>query len=310
MDDRGHVVGVVGADNCGVLIKEKPYLADKVTLIIDIGTNGELLLGSKDLGVISCSCPTGPALEGAHIKFGMRATPDAIEKITIDPDTLEPKYKVIGKDGWNTEYEGEGGLKTKGICGSGILDAVAEMFRAGIVHKSGKINKIKHPRIRKNATDGNMEYVIAWARETSIDKDIVLHAADVRAIQLAKGSLYCAAKIMMKILKVDKVDKVILAGAFGSHISSFSALLLGMFPDVDLGDVEVVGNAAGDGARICLLDRAQRKEADRWARQVKYVELTIDPDFQQIFMEAMQIPNMKDSFPHIQHILNNIPKHK
>jgi len=115
---------------------------------------------------------------------------------------------------------------------------------------------------------------------------------------------------MMKILKVDKVDKVILAGAFGSHISSFSALLLGMFPDVDLGDVKVVGNAAGDGARICLLDRAQRKEADRWARQVKYVELTIDPDFQQIFMEAMQIPHMKNSFPHIQHILDNIPKHK
>lgn len=300
--------GFVGADNCGVLVKEKPYLEDKVTLIIDIGTNGELLLGNKKLGVISCSVPTGPALEGAHIKNGMRATPGAIEKIEIDPKTLETKYKVIGSDLWNTESEES--LQVKGICGSGIIDATAEMFRSGILHKSGKINKIDHPRIRKNSTDGGTEYVIAWAKETSIDSDVVMHAADIRAIQLAKGALYCGARIMMKILKVDKVDQVILAGAFGSHISSFSAMLLGMFPNVDLVDVTVVGNSAGDGCRMCLLDRNQRREADRWARQVEYVELTVDPDFQQIFMEAMQIPHMVDSFPTLQNVLDKIPKHK
>jgi uncharacterized 2Fe-2S/4Fe-4S cluster protein (DUF4445 family) len=295
--------GFVGADNVGVLIAEEPYNQDSMELVIDIGTNGELVLGNRRR-LISSSCATGPALEGAHIKFGMRAAPGAIEKIKIDPITREVKFKVIGKEEWSTESEN---LGAKGICGSGIIDAVAEMFRTGVILKNGNINmNIKSPRIRKE--NGIAEFVIAWAKETSIDRDITMSVKDVRAVQLAKGALYSGAKLMMKKLGITKLDKVILAGAFGSYIDKESAMVIGMFPDCELENVYAVGNAAGDGARIALLNKAKRDEANLVARQVEYVELAVDPTFQREFMESMHFPHMKDKFLHIQHILDAIPK--
>lgn len=295
--------GFVGADNVGVLIAEEPYNQDEMVLIIDIGTNGELVLGNRQK-LISSSCATGPALEGAHIKFGMRAAPGAIEKIKIDPETREVTFKVIGKEGWNTEIESP---EAKGICGSGIIDAVAEMFRTGIIQKNGTFNmNIHSPRIRKG--DEGTEFVIAWAKETSIGRDITMSIKDVRAVQLAKGALYSGAKLMMKRLGVTKLDKVILAGAFGSYIDKESAMVIGLFPDCEMENVYAVGNAAGDGARIALLNKAKREEANLIARQVEYVELAVDPGFQKEYMEAMHLPHMKDKFPHIQHILDAIPK--
>ena len=300
--------GFVGADNCGVLIAEEPYNSDDVVLVIDIGTNGELLLGSKKLGVVSCSVATGPALEGAQIKFGMRAAPGAIEKVEIDIDTLEPKYKVIGKADWHTHIEE---INAKGICGSGIIDVVAEMFRTGIIDKSGRISKFAPTdRLRKDPDTGLTEYVLAYKPETSIGKDIVVTQGDVRAIQLAVGSIYAGADIMMRHLKVAKLDKVVLAGAFGSHLSQFSCLLMGMFPDCPLGDVYAVGNAAGDGARLCLVNKDKRLEADKKAREVTYLELTVFDEFQNVFMEAMHFPHMTAEFPSIQHVLNEIPNWK
>lgn len=291
--------GFVGADNVGVLIAEEPYNLNEKVLIIDIGTNGELLLGNRER-VCSTSCATGPAFEGAQIKFGMRAAPGAIEKVKIDPITKEPQYKVIGKVDWHTHLEK---IDAKGICGSGIIDAVAEMFKAGIIDKSGKFNmELNIPRIRRDA-DGKPEYVLAWADETSIGTDITINQADVRALQLAKGALYAGAKLMMKRMGIERLDKVILAGAFGSYIDKESALTLGMFPDCDINNVYAVGNAAGDGARMALLNVSKRQEADEKARWVEFVEIAVEPEFQKEFMQAMHIPHMKDAFPNLKALL-------
>jgi uncharacterized 2Fe-2S/4Fe-4S cluster protein (DUF4445 family) len=297
--------GFVGADNVGVLIAEEPYNVEEKILIIDIGTNGELLLGNRD-ALCSTSCATGPAFEGAQIKFGMRAAPGAIEKVRIDPDTREPKYKVIGKADWHTHIEKVG---AKGICGSGIIDAIAEMFKAGIVDKSGKIAKdLDIARVRKDA-EGKPEYVLAWADETSIGSDITITQGDVRALQLAKGALYAGAKLLMKRMGIKKLEKVILAGAFGSYIDRESAMTIGMFPDCEIENVYAVGNAAGDGAIMALLNVGKREEAREKARWLKFVEIAVEPEFEKEFVKAMHIPHMKDRFPNAKKLLEKSGSH-
>lgn len=292
--------GFVGADNVGVLIAEEQYNQDEMALVIDIGTNGELLLGNRNK-VCSTSCATGPAFEGAQIKFGMRAAPGAIEVVQIDPETREPRYKVIGKTDWHSHLEK---INAKGICGSGIIEVVAEMFKAGIIDKSGKfVMDLNTPRVRKGA-DGKPEYVLAWAEETSIGTDVTVTQGDVRALQLAKGALYAGAKLMMKRLGIATIDRVVLAGAFGSHISREASLTLGMFPDCPIDKVYAVGNAAGDGARMALLNKGKRAEADYRARWVEFIEIATDPAFEKEFMQAMHIPHMKDKFPNLKELLS------
>ncbi|SHE31094.1 Uncharacterized 2Fe-2 and 4Fe-4S clusters-containing protein, contains DUF4445 domain [Schwartzia succinivorans DSM 10502] len=287
--------GFVGADNVAVLLAEEPYNSESVKLIIDIGTNGEIDLGNKER-LLSTSCATGPALEGAQIAFGMRAAPGAIERIEINPETYEPRYKVIGKDEWFPDISFTG---AQGICGSGIIDVVAELYRAGIISKAGRINtKLDTPRVRKD-DKGKAEYVLAWAPETAVHKDIVITQGDIRAVQLAKGAIYVGAKYLMEKYGIDHVDEVILAGAFGSYINKKSAMALGMFPDCALEKVQAVGNAAGDGARIALLNVEKRKEAAKVAREVEFIETAVEPDFQTRFMEALAIPHAKDEFPHL-----------
>jgi uncharacterized 2Fe-2S/4Fe-4S cluster protein (DUF4445 family)/NADPH-dependent glutamate synthase beta subunit-like oxidoreductase len=290
--------GFVGADNVGVLIAEEPYNQEALELIIDIGTNGELILGNRQR-LLSASCATGPAFEGAEIKFGMRAAPGAIERIKIDPETKEPRFKVIGHEAWNTESTE---IKAKGICGSGIIDGIAQLFLAGIIDRSGRFDKtIDNPRLRMEGK--KFEYVIAWADQTSIGKDVVIHQDDVRAIQLGKAAMHTGAKIMMRDYGVDKVDKVILAGAFGSYIDKVSAAVLGMFPDCPQDKIYSVGNAAGDGARMALLDVDKRLEADEYARKVDYKELTVEKDFQKLFMDALALPHKKDPYPGLKGII-------
>jgi uncharacterized 2Fe-2S/4Fe-4S cluster protein (DUF4445 family) len=292
--------GFVGADNVGVLIAEEPWTRDERQLIIDIGTNGELIMGNKDR-LISSSCATGPAFEGAQILFGMRAAPGAIERIYINPETREPRYRVIGKDEWSDELAPEE-IGSRGICGSGIIDGVAELFKAGIIDRSGRFVKdVRSPRVRKGDTGD--EYVLAWAAETSIGHDITITIWDIRAVQLAKGAMYAGAKIMMKKLGFDKLDRVVLAGAFGSLIDREESLVIGMFPDVPVACVHAVGNAAGDGARMALLDAAKRVEADRWARKVEYLELSLEPSFQTDIARAMYIPHMRDEFANLASVL-------
>jgi uncharacterized 2Fe-2S/4Fe-4S cluster protein (DUF4445 family) len=292
--------GFVGADNVGVLISEEPYRHDEMVLIVDVGTNGEMVIGNRER-LLSASCATGPALEGAHIRFGMRAAPGAIERIRIDPKTLEVSFKIIGEERWRPEFRITG---AKGICGSGIIDGVAELYRAGIIDHSGRFQiDPTTPRLRLN--DGKPEFVIAWPEETSLGEAITISQQDVRSVQLAKGALYTGAKLMMKRLGITKLDRVVLAGAFGSYIDKTKAMILGMFPDCDLDHVSSVGNAAGDGARIALLNRDKRLEAEAIARQVEYIELTLEKEFQQEFMAAMFIPHMSDAFPHLPPLRGN-----
>ncbi|MBI3739814.1 MAG: DUF4445 domain-containing protein, partial [Chloroflexi bacterium] len=289
------IASFIGADTSGVLIAEEPHKQDESWLIIDIGTNAELVLGNKNK-LLCASTPTGPALEGAHIEHGMRAAPGAIEHIEIDDKTLEARWKIIGEENWN---EGQ----PKGICGSAVIDAVAELFRVGIVDARGKFRSEGGMRRRVRAGEKGAEYVIAFAEETSVGQDIIITQQDVRQVQLAKGALYVAARTLLKQFDLQMPDKILLAGAFGTYIDKTKAMLIGMVPDCALENVFAVGNSAGDGARIALLNVEKRREAMEVAARVTRYELPTDQDFQNQFMLAMNFPHMNESFPHVAHLI-------
>jgi len=294
------IASFIGADTSGVLIAEEPHKQEENWLIIDVGTNAELVLGNRH-GLVCTSTPTGPALEGAHIEFGMRAAPGAIERVEIDASTWEPRYKIIGEAEWNSG-------KAKGICGSAIIDVVAEMFRTGVIDGRGRFKRkpgAQTPPERERVRDdeNGPEYVIAWAEATSIGRDITISLKDIRQIQLAKGALYVAARTLIRAAGLERPEKLILAGGFGSYIDKTKAMVIGLIPDLSLENVYAVGNAAGDGARIALLNVEKRREAMEVARTVRRYELPTDPEFQNQFMLAMNFPHMTESFPHIEHLI-------
>ncbi len=296
------IASFVGADTSAMIVAEEPHKQDENWLLIDVGTNAELILGNRKR-LVCTSTPTGPALEGAHVEYGMRAAPGAMERIEIDEKTLEPKYKVIGVTGWNTDHAEFKG-QVKGICGSAIIDGVAELFRAGIVDSRGKFKQgLESKRIRKG--ESGWEYVIAWAEETSIGRDIPMTQQDVRQIQLAKAALFTAARTLLNRSGLESPDKIILAGGFGSYIDKEKAMLIGLIPDCALENVYAVGNAAGDGARIALLNVEKRNEIDDVTRKVERFELPADPEFQNQFMLATSFPHMSEPFPHIAHLIPN-----
>lgn len=295
------IASFVGADTSGVILAEEPHKQDENWLLIDVGTNAELVLGNRKR-LVCTSTPTGPALEGAHIEYGMRAAPGAIERVHIDEKTLEPKYKIVGEEEWNAG-------KAKGICGSAIIDAVAELFRVEIVDSRGRFRRrggVTPPlqeskRVREG--ESGWEYVIAWAEETSIGRDIPITQQDVRQIQLAKAALFTAARTLLKRSNLQSPDKIILAGGFGSYIDKEKAMLIGLIPDCELENVYAVGNAAGDGARIALLNIEKRNEIDSVTRKVERFELPTDPEFQNQFMMATSFPHMSEPFEHIAHLI-------
>ena len=294
--------GFVGGDSTGVILSEAPHQSETLQLIIDIGTNGELILGNSEK-LISTSCATGPAFEGAQIEFGMRAAPGAIERVRIDPQSHRVDYKVVGRDAWRGFSKPEE-MQTRGICGSGILDVIAELYKAGIVKKSGAFDQ-QHPsdRLRENKQTGMWEFVLARAAETSIGRDVVITQKDIRQIQLAKAAIYTGCKMLLRQMQFDRPDAVKIAGAFGNHVDRTLALVTGLFPDCPVERVTAVGNAAGDGCRAALLNRNKRNEADQIARTVEYIELTLENDFQQQLVEATQIPHMTDPFPSLEGIV-------
>ena len=296
------IASFVGADTSAVILAEEPHKQDENWLLIDVGTNAELVLGNRKR-LVCTSTPTGPALEGAHVEYGMRAAPGAMERVHIDETTLEPKYKVIGVTGWNTDHAEFTG-QVKGICGSAIIDSVAELFRAGIVDSRGKFKKdLDTKRVRQG--ESGWEYVIAWKEETSIGRDIPITQQDVRQIQLAKAALFTAARTLLKRMDLQSPDKIILAGGFGSYIDKEKAMLIGLIPDCELDKVYAVGNAAGDGARIALLNIEKRNEIDLVTRKVERFELPTDPEFQNQFMLATSFPHMSEPFEHIAHLIPN-----
>jgi uncharacterized 2Fe-2S/4Fe-4S cluster protein (DUF4445 family) len=291
------IAGHVGADAAAATLSEGPDRQDKMMLLVDVGTNAEIVLGNRKR-VVACSSPTGPAFEGAEISSGQRAAPGAIERVRIDPDTLEPKFKVIGAEQWSDE-EGfaESAAKTgiTGICGSAIIEVVAEMFLSGIISEDGVIDgalAARSPRIFENGR--TFSYLLHDGAQR-----LTVTQTDVRAIQLAKAALYAGIKLLMEKQGVDKVDEIRFAGAFGSFIDPKYAMVLGLIPDCDLAHVKPVGNAAGTGARMALLNRKHRREIEATVAKVEKIETALEPHFQQLFVHAMAMPNKVDAFPEL-----------
>ncbi len=298
--------GHVGADNVGVLLAEELHRQDEMTLLVDVGTNAEIVLGNRQR-LLSASSPTGPAFEGAQIRFGMRAAPGAIERVRIDPQSWVARFRVIGEERWSDSWQSGPAAPVEaqpqhlaaGICGSGIIEVVAEMFLAGIIRGDGRFDPDRpHERVIWEGKRG--AYVLATGDQTANGQPILVTQDDVRNIQLAKAALYAGAKLLMNRMGVERVERITLAGAFGSYIDPQYAMLLGLIPDCPLDRVSAVGNAAGDGARIALLNHHKRAEAAEIARWVTYVETAVDPQFQDAFVGAIPIPHATDAFPHLE----------
>src|ERR1700733_13111860 len=296
------IAGHVGADAAGMVLSERPDLADEMTLLVDVGTNAEIVLGNRQR-IVACSSPTGPAFEGAQISCGQGAAPGAIERVRIDRETLEPRFKVIGSDLWSddagfAEAVGNGGIT--GFCGSGIIEVIAEMYLAGGINQDGVLDgrlAVRSPRIVENGR--TFAYVLHRQSANSEVVEMKITQNDVRAIQLAKAALYAGIALLMDRLGIDHVDRIRLAGAFGSHIDVKYATILGMLPDCDLTHVRSAGNAAGTGARIALLDATSRGVIEELVRRIEKVETAIEPRFQQHFVEAMAIPHKTAPYPHL-----------
>ena len=280
--------GWVGPDKVSVLLVAGHYKEPETTVCIDIGTNGEISVGNEDKMLVT-SAPAGPALEGAELRYGVRAQAGAIETLVIDPETLDPTYETIEDEPPN------------GITGSGVIDALAQLFQVGLVDQRGKFRDevMDHPRVRKN-DDGELEYVVAYEEEAALAEDIVLTQNDIRSIQMAKAAIQAGTRVLMSELDIDNPDRVLMAGAFGNYIDKISAMTIGMYPDVEEDDVVSLGNAAGVGAKLALLDRERRDEAERIVEEVEYFEIAGTDVFQENFMESMYLPHQDfDLYPHV-----------
>ncbi len=292
------IAGHVGADAAAVALSEGPHRQDRMMLIIDVGTNAEIFLGHRER-LVAASSPTGPAFEGAEISAGQRAAPGAIERVRIDPETLEPRYRVIGIDDWSDAPGFEAAAEATGvtgICGSGIVEVVAEMYLAGIISEDGVIDGGLAARSARIVPDGRTwSYMLRDGPQS-----IAVKQTDIRAAQLAKAALYAGVRLLMQKQGVQHVDTIRLAGAFGSFIDPKYAMVLGLIPDCDLSEVSAVGNAAGTGAMMALLNRDYRREIERTATQVEKIETALEPDFQQLFIDAMALPNKVDPFPNLE----------
>ena len=298
------IAGHVGADAAAVALSEHPDTSDDLVLIVDVGTNAEILLGNREK-VLACSSPTGPAFEGAQISSGQRAAPGAIERVEIDPITKEPRFRVIGSDIWSDEEGFNAAIASTGvtgICGSGIIEMVAEMRLAGIVDGPGLIGAPEQTGTPRCFLDGRTYSYLVYDATDRGGPRITITNRDIREIQMAKAALYSGSRLLMDKFDVETVDRVVLAGAFGAHISSKHAMVLGMIPDVPLDKVTSAGNAAGTGARIALLNRDARAEIEETVRAIHKIETAIEPRFQEHFVNASAIPNSSDPFP----ILNSI----
>jgi uncharacterized 2Fe-2S/4Fe-4S cluster protein (DUF4445 family) len=301
------IAGHVGADAAAATLSEGPHRQEEMMLLVDIGTNAEIVLGNSTR-VVAASSPTGPAFEGAEISSGQRAAPGAIERIRIDAETLEPRFRVIGIEPWSDEpgfADAAAATGITGICGSAIIEVIAEMYLAGLISEDGVVDGAmaeRSPRILQNGR--TFSYLVHDGEQR-----ITVTQNDVRAIQLAKAALYAGVKLLMDKQGVDHVDRIGLAGAFGTFIDPKYAMVLGLIPDCDLGRVKSVGNAAGTGARMCLLNRGYRREIEETVRRIEKIETALEPKFQEHFVYAMALPNKVDAFPHLAAVVT-LPERK
>ena len=263
----------MGSDTIACVLATGLHKTKLPTLLIDLGTNGEIVFGSRD-GMVCCSTAAGPAFEGGHIGWGMRASAGAIEHVTIDADTLQVSWKVIGQE------------KPTGLCGSGVISAVAGMIRGGIVLTRGNFDEsIESDRLREG--ENGLEFVIARASETAVNQDIVITQKDVAELQMAKSAIHAGITLLMEKRKGQTADKILMAGAGGNYIDHEDACTLDLFPGCVNGKIEGVGNAAGHGAYLALVDRNYRKTAEDIAREMEYLELAAEPHFQELFVSGM-----------------------
>ena len=285
------IAGHVGADAAAVVLAEAPQKSDEMMLIVDVGTNAEIVVGNKKR-LLAASSPTGPAFEGAQISSGQRAAPGAIERIRIDKDTLEPRFRVIGVDQWSDEDGFDAAVaKTgiTGICGSGIIEVLGEMYLAEVITANGVIDGAKAAKSKRIESDGR---TFAYR----ISDTVSVTQNDVRAIQLAKAALYAGFRLLMDKIDIKSVDRVVLAGAFGTHIDPKYAMVLGMIPDCLLDNVRAAGNAAGAGARMALLNKQARRDIEMVVRDIEKIETAVEPSFQDYFVKAMAIPHKSDPY--------------
>ncbi len=299
------IAGHVGADAAAVALSEEPGKSDDLVLVVDVGTNAEILLGNTTR-VLACSSPTGPAFEGAQISSGQRAAPGAIERVEIDAETKEPRFRVIGSELWSDEdgfAEATSVTGITGICGSGIIEAVAEMRMAGLLDESGLIGSAGQTGTARAIPEGRTHSYLIHDGSADGGPVITVTQGDIRAIQLAKSALYAGARLLMDEMAVERVDRVVLAGAFGAHISTKHAMVLGMIPDCPLDKVTSAGNAAGTGARIALCNTGARAEIERVVREITKVETAIEPKFQDHFVAANAIPHKSDPFPELEKVV-------
>lgn len=292
------VAGHVGADAAAAMLSEAPQRSEAIQLLVDVGTNAEIVLGNSER-ILAASSPTGPAFEGAQISSGQRASPGAIERVRIDGETLEPTIKIVGGEHWSNDdgfYAEVADTSVTGICGSGIIEAIAGLYLAGIIDEDGSITG-----------DANTDRVVADERTFAYvlwpDPQILITQSDVRAVQLAKAALLAGARLLMDHYDTDTVDQIRLAGAFGNHIDPLYAMVLGMIPDCDLDSVSGAGNAAGSGALMALLSGAARTEVEALVRDVEKVETATEPKFQEHFVAALGIPHKTADYPKLSEVI-------
>jgi uncharacterized 2Fe-2S/4Fe-4S cluster protein (DUF4445 family) len=299
------IAGHVGADTAGMMLAERPDLSDEISLLVDVGTNAELVLGNRHR-LLACSSPTGPAFEGAQVSGGQRAAPGAIERVRIDAATLEPRFKVIGSDLWSDDPGFADAVKAigvTGICGSGIIEVIAEMYLTGVINQDGVVDGSLAARSPRIIADGRTFSYELYRGELTLR----VTQNDVRAIQLAKAALHAGARLLMERMGIGQVDRIRLAGAFGSHIDVKYAMVLGLIPDCDLSKVSSAGNSASTGARVALLDVRSRAVIEDLVRRVEKVETAIDPRFQDHFVEAMAFPHKTAPYPNLSKVVTLPP---
>lgn len=290
------IAGFVGADTMGVILASQIDQEKKLTLALDIGTNGELVIGNKDL-LLTGSCAAGSALEGAHIKHGMRAAAGSIDSVKIDSDPINISYTTIKNK------------KPLGMCGSGLIDAIAELIRNKIITRSGSFNKKMRDSRYLQKNDGQYEFIIVEKTDTLIDENIVITQDDIRQIQMAKAAFYSGAKLMLNSIEDNnlEIEQIFLAGAFGNYIDKKNAKFIGMIPDIPDDKIFQIGNAAGIGAQHCLINKNLRDKCHDILKKVNYVEIAIQEKFQREYTEAMYFPHMKlENFPNL-NLYEDIP---
>jgi uncharacterized 2Fe-2S/4Fe-4S cluster protein (DUF4445 family) len=285
------IAGFVGADAVADLLASGIHESEKLSLLLDIGTNTEVFVGNSE-DVLSCSCASGPAFEGGHIKHGMRAVTGAIEKVSITSD-YEVEYTTIDNEA------------PRGLCGSAMIDVLAELFKLDVINERGRLNtNIRTSRLRRASY--RPEFILVWKEESGTGLDITITQKDINELQLAKAAIFAGCSILMnkKNVKLEEIDGLLVAGSFGSYINPEKAKLIGLVPDVPTEKIRFVGNTALSGAKMSLISADARKTAEELSRKVRYIELASDPEFYKEFADATFIPHKNiNRFPSVKKAL-------